>query len=56
MVPLTFVGKITLDIDFTNEAVVQCDVLFVKRLVSDVNLQMITNKLRCECLMYCLWT
>ena len=46
MVPLTFVDKITLDIDFTNEAVVQCDVLVVKRLLlSDVNLQMITNKL-----------
>ena len=45
MSPLAFLDKKTAGIDFADEAVAQCNVLFIKiLLLGDNNLQMITNK------------
>ena len=46
----------TADIDFTDEPVVQCDVVVVKNtLVDDSDINLIANKFWCEYLMCCFW-
>ena len=53
----TFVDQVVHDIDFTDEAIVQCNVPIVKMFfLGDGNLQLITNKFWYEYLMYCSWT
>ena len=59
MLPGEFLDKVTFDIDFTDEAVVQCDVPVNKNsFVGDANFQMINDHkhILIWILMYSFWT
>ena len=57
MLPRAFLNQLTPDIDFTGEAVVQCDNAVVKiPFLGGIGLEMIVTKLWWEYLMNSFWT